>query len=60
MKWKEQKPIGYVEKKKRTWINNTIKQIEETSNKNETRKFLKPIFKKQQLVLPIFCKDKRW
>ena len=47
--------------KKRTWINNKMKQIEETSNKNETRKIFKAqFFKKQQLVLPIFCKDKRW
>jgi hypothetical protein len=46
--------------KKRIWINNKIKQIEETSNKNETRKFFKDaqVFNKQQLVLPIFCKDK--
>jgi hypothetical protein len=60
MKWKEQKSTGYVEKKKRIWINNKIKQIEDTSNKNETRKFFKDaqFFNKQQLVLPIFCKDK--
>jgi hypothetical protein len=46
--------------KKRIWINNKTKQIEETSNKNETRKFFKgaQFFNKQQLVLPIFCKDK--
>jgi hypothetical protein len=46
--------------KKRIWINNEIKQTEETSNKNETRKFFKDaqFFNKQQLVLPIFCKDK--
>jgi hypothetical protein len=45
--------------KRRIWINNKIKQIEETSNKNET-KFFKDtqFFNKQQLVLPIFCKDK--
>jgi hypothetical protein len=42
--------------KKRIRINNKIIQIEETSNKNETRKFFKE--NKQQLVLPIFCKDK--
>jgi len=59
MKRKEQKPTGYV-KKNKIWINNKIKQIEETSNKNETRKFFKEAqyFNKQQLVLPIFCKDK--
>ena len=46
--------------KKRIWINNKIKQIKETSNKNETRIFFKEVlfFNKQQLVLPIFCKDK--
>jgi hypothetical protein len=46
--------------KKGIWINNKIKQIEETSNKNETRKFFKEaqFFNKQQLVLPIFCKHK--
>jgi hypothetical protein len=46
--------------KKRIWLNNKTKQIEETSNKNETRKFCKEAqyFNKQQLVLPIFCKDK--
>jgi hypothetical protein len=55
IKGKEQKPIGYVEKKKRTWINNKIKQIIRMR-----QKFLKPsFFKKQQLVLPIFCKDER-
>jgi hypothetical protein len=49
-----------VQKKKRIWINNKIKQIEETRNKNETRNFFKEaqFFNKQQLVLPIFCKDK--
>jgi hypothetical protein len=47
-------------KKKRIWINNKIKQTEETSNKNETRTFFKEaqFFNKRQLVLPIFCKDK--
>jgi hypothetical protein len=46
--------------KKRIWINNKIKQTEETSNKNETENFSKTpsFFNKQQLVLPIFCKDK--
>ena len=46
--------------KKRIWINNRLKQIEETSNKNETRKFFKEVqfFNKQQSVLPIFCKNK--
>ena len=46
--------------KKRMWINNKIKQKEEASNKNETRNFFKEgqFFNKQQLVLPIFCKDK--
>ena len=59
MKYKEWKLIRYVQKK-RIWINNEIKQIEETSNKNETRKFFKEaqFFNKQQLELPIFCKDK--
>jgi len=42
MKRKEQKLTEYVErKKKRIWINNKIKQIEEASNKNDTRKFFK-------------------
>jgi hypothetical protein len=59
MKCKERKLTGYVEKKKRIWINNEIKQIEETRNKNETRKIFKAqFFNKQQLVLPILCKDK--
>jgi len=46
--------------KKRIWINNKIKQIEETSNRSDTRKLFKEaqFFNKQQLVLPIFCKDK--
>jgi hypothetical protein len=44
--------------KKRIWINNIIKQIEETSNKNETNFFTETqFFNKQQLVLPIFFKD---
>ena len=60
MKWKEQKLNRVCKEKKRIWINNTIKQIEGTSNKNETRKFFKEaqFFNKQQLVLPILCKDK--
>jgi len=46
--------------KKRIWINNKIRQIEEASNKNDARKFLKEaqFFNKQQSVLSIFCKDK--
>jgi len=40
MKRKEQKPAGYVEKK-RIWINNKIKQMGETNNKKETKFFLK-------------------
>jgi len=46
--------------KKRIWINNKIKQIEETINKNETRKFFKEAqyFNKQQLVLPKFGRTK--
>jgi ribosomal protein L19E len=46
--------------KKRIWINNKIKQIEEASNKNDTRKCFKEsqFFNKKQSVLPIFCKDK--
>jgi hypothetical protein len=44
--------------KKRIWIYNKIKQIEGTSNMNDTRIFVKEahFFNKQQLVLPIFCK----
>jgi len=34
MKRKEQKPAGYVEKK-RIWINNKIKQMGETNNKKD-------------------------
>ena len=45
--------------KMRIWINNKIKQLEETSNKNETNFFKEAqFFNKQQLVLSIFCKDK--
>jgi hypothetical protein len=46
--------------KKRNWINNKIKHMEEASNNNETRKFFKEaqFFNKQQMVLPILCKDK--
>jgi hypothetical protein len=46
--------------KKRNWINNKIKHIEEASDKNETRNFFKEVqfFNKQQMVLPIHCKDK--
>jgi hypothetical protein len=46
--------------KKRIWINNKIRQIEEASNKNDARKFFKEaqFFNKQKSVLPIFCKDK--
>jgi hypothetical protein len=45
--------------KRRTWINNKVKHTEETSN-SETRKFFKEaqFFNKQQMVLPILCKDK--
>jgi len=59
VKPKEQKLIKSVEKK-RDWINNKIKQTEEASNKNETRTFFKEalFFNKQQLVLPISCRDK--
>jgi hypothetical protein len=59
MKQKELKLTECI-KKKRIWINNKIKQIEEASNKNETRKFFKEVqfFNKQQLVLPTFGKDK--
>jgi len=34
--------------------------MEETNNKNETRKYFKEaqFFNKQQLMLPILCKDK--
>ena len=48
---KEKKLIESVEIK-RNWINNKIKQIEEASNKSETRKFFKEtyFFNKQQLV----------
>jgi hypothetical protein len=61
MKRKEQKLTEYVEREKKIiWINNKIKQIEEASNKNYTRKFFKEVqfFNKQQSVLPLFCKDK--
>jgi hypothetical protein len=45
--------------KKRNWINNKIKQIEEASDKNETRNFFKEsqFLKTQQPVLPMLCKD---
>jgi len=51
---------GEKRERERIWINNKIKQIEETSNKNEMRTFFKEAqyFNKQQLLLPIFCKDK--
>ena len=47
-------------RKKRDWINNKIKQIEELNDKKETRKFFKEaqFFNKQQTTLPNFCKDK--
>jgi hypothetical protein len=46
--------------KKINRINNKIKNIEEASNKNKTRKFFKEaqFFNKQQMVSPIHCKDK--
>jgi hypothetical protein len=46
--------------KKRNLLNNKIKHIEEANNKKETRKFFKEaqFFNKQQMVLPILCKDK--
>jgi hypothetical protein len=46
--------------KKRNWINNKIKHIEEASNKNETRNLFKEVhfFNKQQMMLPIICTDK--
>jgi hypothetical protein len=46
--------------KKRIWINNKIRQIEEASNKNDARKFFKEaqFFYNQKSVLPISCKDK--
>ena len=47
-------------RKKRDWINNKIKYIEELNDKKETRKFFKEgqFFNKQQTTLPNFCKDK--
>jgi hypothetical protein len=46
--------------KKRDWINNKIKHIEELNDKKQTRKFFREaqLFSKQQSTLPNFCKDK--
>jgi len=46
--------------KKRIWIKNKTRQIEDASNKNDARKFFKEahFFNKQKSVLPISCKDK--
>jgi hypothetical protein len=46
--------------KKRNWINNKIKHIEDSNKKNETWKFFKEaqFFNKQLPNLPICCKDK--
>jgi len=58
MKRKELKLTEYVGGGKRIWINNKVRQIEEASNKNDARKFLKEVqfFNKQKSVLPISCK----
>ena len=47
-------------RKKRDWINNKIKYIEELNDKKETQKFFKEaqFFNKQHTTLPNFCKDK--
>ena len=48
-------------KKKKEWLNDKIKQIEEASKKNETRKFYKDsaFFNKQQPHIIPQCKDNK-
>ena len=47
-------------KKKKEWLNDKIKQIEEANRKNETQKFYENTFfnKKQTQLIPL-CKDKK-
>jgi hypothetical protein len=47
-------------RKKRDWINNEIKHIEDLNDKKETREFFREaqFFNKQQSSLQNYCKDK--
>ena len=49
----------YAKKKKKKWLNNRIKQVEEAYKRNDTRKFYKDIRTFQNdRSFPIFaCKD---
>ena len=50
---------GICKRKKKEWLNDKIKQIEETNRKNETCKFYKNsafLMKKQTQLIPL-CKD---
>jgi hypothetical protein len=55
----EKKLIGFV-KRKRNWLNNRIKQIEDAHTQNETRKFFKDIrtFQNDRSPPIFICKDK--
>jgi len=47
------------ESKKKEWINDTIRQIEENHKRNESRKFFSELkkLKQQNTSLPYMCKD---
>jgi len=46
-------------RKKKEWINETIRQLEENHKKNESRKFFSEIIKlkQQNIRFPFMCKD---
>ena len=50
---------GICKRKKKGWLNDKIKQIEEANRKNETQKFYKnsAFFNKKQTQLIPLCKD---